>query len=127
MRYILSARVWTAWELKSVIGLTTAQTYEAWARANGAEVLTDELPEGAKLHWIGPRRFDRVILYFSGTSTTYPGSKMFTDDGGGQVGGTCSHRERSTLTCCWLSRVNSKAQWASPCSTTVRLHATGVL
>ena len=35
-------------ELKSVIGLTTAQTYEAWARTKGAEVLTDELPASAK-------------------------------------------------------------------------------
>jgi hypothetical protein len=55
-RYLLSVRVWTAWELKSVIGLTTAQTYEAWARKKGAEVLTDELPEGAKLHWMGHGR-----------------------------------------------------------------------
>ncbi len=72
-RYILSARVWTPWELKSALGLTTAQTYEAWARrtTNGAEVLTDELPEGAKLHWIGPRRVDRVILYFPGAPTTH--------------------------------------------------------
>jgi hypothetical protein len=70
-RYLLSARVWTAWELKSAVGLTTAQTYEAWARrTNGTEVLTDELPEGAKLHWIGPRRVDRVILYFSGARPT---------------------------------------------------------
>jgi hypothetical protein len=70
-RYLLSARVWTAWELKSAVGLTTAQTYEAWARrTNGTEVLTDELPEGAKLHWIGPRRVDRVILYISGARPT---------------------------------------------------------
>jgi hypothetical protein len=33
--------------------------------------LTDFLPEGAKLHWIGPRRDedqDRVFLYFHGES-----------------------------------------------------------
>ena len=65
-RYIMQARAWTAWELKSVIGVTTAQAYAAWARKNHAELLTDELPEGAKLHWIGPRREDRVILYFHG-------------------------------------------------------------
>jgi len=65
--------VWTAWELKSAIGLTTAQTYEGWARrTNGTEVLTDDLPEGAKLHWIGPRRVDRVILYFSGGGYMFP-------------------------------------------------------
>jgi len=71
-RYILSVRAWTAWELKSVTGLTTAQTYEAWARTNGVEVLTNELPEGAKLHWIGPRRVDRVVLYFSGGGYVLP-------------------------------------------------------
>jgi len=49
-----------------MIGVTTAQAYAAWARKNHAEVLTDELPEGAKLHWVGPRREDRVILYFHG-------------------------------------------------------------
>ena len=75
-RYLLSVRVWTPWELKSVIGLTTAQTYEAWAGTKGAKVLTDELPERAKLHWIGPRRVDRVVLYFPGafiihTSASY--------------------------------------------------------
>ena len=53
-----------------MVGLTTSQTYERWAhRTNGAEVLTDELPEGAKLHWVGPRKLDRVILYFSGALT----------------------------------------------------------
>ena len=67
-RYLLSARAWTPWELKSALGVMTAQAYAAWARKNRAEVLTDELPEGAKLHWIGPRREDRVILYFHGAS-----------------------------------------------------------
>ena len=50
-----------------MLGATTAQAYAAWARKDCAEALTDELPEGAKLHWIGPRREDRVILYFHGT------------------------------------------------------------
>lgn len=51
-QYLLSVRVWTAWELKSIIGLTTAQTYEAWARTKGADVLTDDLPDGeAALDW----------------------------------------------------------------------------
>ena len=66
IRYLMGARAWTPWELKSMIGATTAQAYAAWARKNHAEALTDELPEGAKLHWVGPRREDRVILYFHG-------------------------------------------------------------
>ncbi|KAI9447585.1 hypothetical protein H4582DRAFT_2137212 [Lactarius indigo] len=72
-RYIFSTHVWTPWELKSELGLTTAQTYEAWARrTTGVEALTDELPRGAKLHWVGPRRVDRVILYFHGAHTHTP-------------------------------------------------------
>jgi len=54
-----------------MIGVTTAQAYAAWARKNHAEVLADELPEGAKLHWIGRRREDRVILYFHGAYTFF--------------------------------------------------------
>jgi hypothetical protein len=65
-RYLLRERTWTIWELRSVLGATTAEAYAAWARKDRAEALTDELPEGAKLHWIGPRREDRVILYFHG-------------------------------------------------------------
>jgi hypothetical protein len=48
--------------------------YQEWARGNEQdqpEVLTDLLSEGAKLHWIGPRRDaaqDRVFLYFHGES-----------------------------------------------------------
>ncbi|TFY77058.1 hypothetical protein EWM64_g6954 [Hericium alpestre] len=34
----------------------------------------DELEEGAALHWIGPRRYDRVILYFHGGGFSLPPS-----------------------------------------------------
>jgi len=50
-------------------GMTTAQVYAEWARKSGVEVLTDDLPEGARLHWIGPRSEERVILYFHGASS----------------------------------------------------------
>ena len=46
---------------------TTAEVYATWARERGADVLTDELSEGATLHWIGPRREDRVLLFLHGT------------------------------------------------------------
>jgi hypothetical protein len=72
-RYLLRIRTWTISELRSMLGATTAQAYAVWARKNCAEALTDELPEGAKLHWIGPRREDRVILYFHGA---YPSSLL---------------------------------------------------
>jgi hypothetical protein len=63
--------------LKSVIGLRTAQTYEALACMKGAEVLTDELPEGAKLYCIGPWQVDRVIFYFPGTPITHQRLYLF--------------------------------------------------
>ena len=53
------------------MGATTFQAYQKWAHREKQEVVTDLLPEGAKLHWIGPRRDasqDRVFLYFHGDS-----------------------------------------------------------
>ncbi|KAI0265808.1 Alpha/Beta hydrolase protein [Gloeopeniophorella convolvens] len=34
--------------------------------------VTDVLPEGAKLHWLGRRRYDRVMLFFHGGGFTIP-------------------------------------------------------
>jgi len=65
------AWAWTPWGLRSTTGVATAPAYAAWARKDHAEVLTDELPEGAKLHWVGPRREDRIILYFHGAYTIF--------------------------------------------------------
>lgn len=71
MRYMFSHK-WDIHTLRSYIGVTTSQVYQNWAHGEKQEVLTDILPEGAKLHWIGPRRDrtqDRVFLYFHGEST----------------------------------------------------------
>ncbi len=65
MRYVLG-KSRNISELKFLPGLTTAEIYATWARKSGAEVLTDELSEGATLHWIGPRREDRVFLFLHG-------------------------------------------------------------
>ena len=68
MRYLFS-RNWDIHTLRSFLGVTTSQGYHSWARQEKQEVLTDSLPEGAKLHWIGPRRDgnqDRVFLFFHG-------------------------------------------------------------
>ena len=46
---------------------TTAELYVTWAHESGEDLLTDELSEGATLHWIGPRREDRVLLFLQGT------------------------------------------------------------
>ena len=69
-RYLFSHE-WDIHTLRSYIGVTTSQVYQKWAYGEKQEVLTDLLPEGAKLHWIGPRRDriqDRVFLYFHGES-----------------------------------------------------------
>ena len=57
--------------VRYLVGGTTSQAYQGWARQNKQEILTDLLSEGAKLHWVGPRRDaaqDRVFLYFHGES-----------------------------------------------------------
>ena len=64
-------RNWDIYTIRSLMGATTFQAYQKWALREKQEVVTDLLPEGAKLHWIGPRRDasqDRVILYFHGDS-----------------------------------------------------------
>ena len=66
MRYLLG-NAQNALDLKLGAAVTTAEMYATWARKSGADVLTDELSEGATLHWIGPRRNDRVFLFLHGT------------------------------------------------------------
>ena len=69
MRTIVGAG-WNIRQMVSVWGSTTA-LYEKWARQAKLEVLSDEIGEGAKLHWIGPRKFERVFLYFHGECSSY--------------------------------------------------------
>jgi hypothetical protein len=66
LRYLLG-KAENALDFKIGSGKTTAEMYAAWARKSGADVLTDELSEGATLHWIGPRQKDRVFLFLHGT------------------------------------------------------------
>ena len=66
MRFLVG-NVRNASDLKIGSGMTTAEAYATWARKISADVRTDELSEGATLHWIGPRRKDRVFLYLHGT------------------------------------------------------------
>jgi len=83
LRYLLGNTP-NALGLKFAVGVTTADLYAKWARESGAEVLTDELPEGAMLHWIGSRREDRVILYLHGTyyvPLTHLGEMMLIGEG----------------------------------------------
>jgi hypothetical protein len=83
MRYLLG-KAQNPLDLKIGFRETTAEVYETWARKSGADVLTDELSEGATLHWIGPRRKDRVFLYLHGTPfflTLRLGLAMLIGDG----------------------------------------------
>ncbi|KAH9053306.1 alpha/beta-hydrolase [Lactarius vividus] len=71
---------WDIHTLRSFIGATTSQNYRAWTRSVKQEVLTDELAEGAKLHWIGPRRdasHHKVFLYFHGGGYVLPGGTSY--------------------------------------------------
>ncbi|KAF5384268.1 hypothetical protein D9615_003377 [Tricholomella constricta] len=66
------AGAWNIRQLQYCFG-TTQQVYEKWARQNGLPVLVDELKgEDARLLWIGPRRTDRVVLYFHGGGYVVP-------------------------------------------------------
>ncbi|KAI0280038.1 Alpha/Beta hydrolase protein [Russula aff. rugulosa BPL654] len=71
LRYLLG-KVQNALDFKIGCGVTTAEVYAMWARKSGADVLTDELSEGAMLHWIGPRREDRVFLFLHGGGYVMP-------------------------------------------------------
>ncbi|KAI0298896.1 alpha/beta-hydrolase [Russula brevipes] len=73
-RYLL-AQKWDLLMFRTFSGGTTSQAYQKWARQEKQPVLTDILPEGAKLHWIGQRRDtsqDRVLLYFHGGGFSIP-------------------------------------------------------
>ena len=64
LRFVAGAG-WNMRQMVHFMGSTTL-LYEKWARQVKLEVLSDEIGEGAKLHWIGPRKYERVFLYFHG-------------------------------------------------------------
>jgi len=47
---------------------TDRHIYESWVKQNNLPIVAEELGEDAELFWIGPKRTDRVILYFHGAS-----------------------------------------------------------
>ncbi|KAI0265804.1 alpha/beta-hydrolase [Gloeopeniophorella convolvens] len=66
---------WDMKMLQSFLGVTTSQVYLEWTRKEKQQVLTDVLPEGGKLHWIGSRRDspnDRILLFFHGGAFSMP-------------------------------------------------------
>ncbi|KAH7875002.1 Alpha/Beta hydrolase protein [Lentinula edodes] len=52
-------------ELQHLFG-TDVGVYSTWARKANLPVVIDELDDGAKLMWIGPKRNEKVILYCHG-------------------------------------------------------------
>ncbi|GLB44455.1 putative alpha beta hydrolase fold protein [Lyophyllum shimeji] len=62
---------WNVSQFQYYLG-PTLQVYAAWAKKEGLSVLVDEIGEGARLLWIGPRRADRVVLYFHGGGYLVP-------------------------------------------------------
>jgi acetyl esterase/lipase len=58
-------------QLQVVFG-TTAGTYNKWCKAAKLATTVDELGQDAKLLWIGPKRLERVVLYFHGGGFLVP-------------------------------------------------------
>lgn len=69
IRYIGTRR----WSLRQHLAFAgaqdTSQAYDAWVRKHRADTLTDEV-EGGKLHWIGRRVYERVLVYVHGECAT---------------------------------------------------------
>ncbi|KAG5638084.1 hypothetical protein H0H81_001851 [Sphagnurus paluster] len=62
---------WNARQFQYVFG-TTLQTYQKWTKQHGIAPLVEEIDDDARLMWIGPRRMDRVVLYFHGGGYVIP-------------------------------------------------------
>ncbi len=45
----------------------TSDTYTKWTKKIGVSPTIEDLPDGAKLLWIGAKRVDKVLLYVHGT------------------------------------------------------------
>ncbi|KAI0047847.1 alpha/beta-hydrolase [Auriscalpium vulgare] len=67
----LSSRQWDIHTFTHLFD-PTGSTYVKWAQKNKLEVLSDDVGFGGKLHWVGPRRYDRVLLYFHGGGYSFP-------------------------------------------------------
>ncbi|TFK36154.1 Alpha/Beta hydrolase protein [Crucibulum laeve] len=64
----------TSSDLKSLQYLlgTTPGVYETWVKANGMDVVVDDIGEDARLLWMGGKKTDKVILYFHGGGFSLP-------------------------------------------------------
>ncbi|KAE9389424.1 alpha/beta-hydrolase [Gymnopus androsaceus JB14] len=58
-------------ELQYFMG-TSVGTYSSWARKANLPIVIDELEDGGKLLWIGPKRTEKVLLYCHGGAYIVP-------------------------------------------------------
>lgn len=65
LRYIASRRLNLRQNLV-IFGTSSTEAYQKWARKNKVESITDDIEEEARLLWVGPRRYDRVLLWLHG-------------------------------------------------------------
>lgn len=63
LRYVLGAA--STPQLQWLLGSSLA-SYTRWIAAQGCQPVVDEIGEGARLLWLGDRRYDRMILYVPG-------------------------------------------------------------
>jgi len=69
LRYVVSRL--SVPQLQSTFG-STLGTYEKWAETSKLPPTVDELGEGARLLWIGPKRLGRVVLFLHGGGFVLP-------------------------------------------------------
>jgi acetyl esterase/lipase len=58
-------------ELQSLMG-TSVAVYSNWARGHKLPILVEELEDGAKLLWVGPKRTEKMLLYCHGGAYIFP-------------------------------------------------------
>jgi hypothetical protein len=52
---------------RAAFGYTTGNVYRAWAKAARVAPISDDVGEGAHLHWVGEKKTDKVLFWFHGT------------------------------------------------------------
>ncbi|KAF7974630.1 hypothetical protein HWV62_11616 [Athelia sp. TMB] len=66
LRYLFDTT--SATQLQWYLG-TSVANYTRWAEKHGYQSAIDDIGEGARLLWVGEKRYDRVILYIPGKPT----------------------------------------------------------
>ncbi|KAI0258603.1 Alpha/Beta hydrolase protein [Gloeopeniophorella convolvens] len=65
--------------LVRAVAQPTGRVYATFARDNRLELVTEDVGEGARLHWIGPKKTERVFLYFHGGGYSVPSGPQYFD------------------------------------------------